>query len=838
MEGNGLEAPLVVMVSSTVLDLPDHRKAVLEACLSQDCTPKMMEFLPAVDSDAIAASLEMVALADIYIGVFAYRYGHIPDGYDKSITEMEYEQAVQRGIKRLVFFIDEDHSVKRNQVETGLGAEKLQALKDRIGNERVAAYFKSPEDLRAHVISSLEFLLRARRDTFEVATNHEEIFKLARQRIASNTLPLSQHVKSVDVYIPRRADRIDNKGFIVDADAGQKIDDLLNTLILTLSTNDKSINLIIGSQGCGSTSMALAVVEHICRVGEASKNSDVATLPAVFDCGKLNYKIGDAFAILKQQLPIFPIDKKAPHNPLLIVLDSFDHRTLGDAMLQRYFIQELIQFQASHKERFHLIITCREDYVDSIWTGLYTAASESLRGELNCYRLGEFTRIDIEVWLKKYSHAMKLSVPLQLDALRTRHLLELCANPLMLTLTASLLSQEDTDLTRDRIIYIVDIYRNLFNHCFNRVSVAWGPISQFREFFFRLAEHFNQPGEMDNVITASDSEIASTIRDSNLLPEEGPKTDQALLSFPWKRQSSLDYLLAEKIHSLILDSQYIPSEILEFLYPTLQHRLSPGVTRMLFELATVDYCKSITKINVMTNVFQMIWNKSLSNSVCDAVNVLHPIFGWLMTVSSDERSISLNQGVPSKLRLFESPEDPARFLCLLGAGEPDGAFRFGSNWVNSDLRHANLSNLNLAGFRFRAADLSHADLTRSDLLNAIFRDAIVKSAGMSQSRLAGVDATEADFTSSDLNAADLSYGNWKGVRFDSCNLRGATFRNANLCEATFDAADLQYVDFRGAIFERTSFYKAKVRQARFDEGLMEDKVDLSVADGRIAKGSE
>ena len=40
-------------------------------------------------------------------------------------------------------------------VETGPGAEKLKALKDRIGEARVAAFFKSPEDLRAHVVEAL-----------------------------------------------------------------------------------------------------------------------------------------------------------------------------------------------------------------------------------------------------------------------------------------------------------------------------------------------------------------------------------------------------------------------------------------------------------------------------------------------------------------------------------------------------------------------------------------------------------------------------------------------------------------------------------------------------------
>ncbi len=97
----------------------------------------------------------MVDDADVYIGVFAYRYGYVPDGYDISITEMEYNRAVATKTPRLIFFIHEDHPVTGKDVETGDGAAKLTALKDRIGKERVAAFFTSPKDLRAHVVEAL-----------------------------------------------------------------------------------------------------------------------------------------------------------------------------------------------------------------------------------------------------------------------------------------------------------------------------------------------------------------------------------------------------------------------------------------------------------------------------------------------------------------------------------------------------------------------------------------------------------------------------------------------------------------------------------------------------------
>lgn len=149
------ESKKIVIVSSTARDLPEHRKEVMDACLRQSMFPQMMEHLPAIDADAIAASLKLVDEADIYLGVFAYRYGYVPKGHDISITEMEYNRAAERGIPRLIFLMHEDHPVKASDVETGEGAQKLKTLKERLERERVGDFFKSPAELRANVIDSL-----------------------------------------------------------------------------------------------------------------------------------------------------------------------------------------------------------------------------------------------------------------------------------------------------------------------------------------------------------------------------------------------------------------------------------------------------------------------------------------------------------------------------------------------------------------------------------------------------------------------------------------------------------------------------------------------------------
>jgi tetratricopeptide (TPR) repeat protein len=147
------------MISSTVLDLPNHRKEVMRGCLQRHMLPKMMEHRPANDDDAIVASLKLVDEADIYIGIFAHRYGHVPKDIRNpqmiSLCEMEYNRAVERGIPKLIFFMGKQHQITSDDVEQGEGATKLVALKERLQTENVPISFDSPDDLRAEVVNSL-----------------------------------------------------------------------------------------------------------------------------------------------------------------------------------------------------------------------------------------------------------------------------------------------------------------------------------------------------------------------------------------------------------------------------------------------------------------------------------------------------------------------------------------------------------------------------------------------------------------------------------------------------------------------------------------------------------
>lgn len=142
-------------ISSTSVDLPEYRQAVIEACLGRGYFPVGMEHWSAKDADAVTVCLSELEDCQLFIGIYAFRYGWIPPGRNVSICELEYDRAKEKGIPRLLFFADENAAWPPKMVDKGDNAVKLEAFKERIGAERVGAFFGSNHELRAEVVQAL-----------------------------------------------------------------------------------------------------------------------------------------------------------------------------------------------------------------------------------------------------------------------------------------------------------------------------------------------------------------------------------------------------------------------------------------------------------------------------------------------------------------------------------------------------------------------------------------------------------------------------------------------------------------------------------------------------------
>ncbi len=89
--------PDSVYISSTFNDLRNFRQAIINCVVSlvDYYKPVSMEFYDAEDVHFVKKCLDDVAACDIYILLMGKRYGYIPKGFTKSITEMEYEKALE-----------------------------------------------------------------------------------------------------------------------------------------------------------------------------------------------------------------------------------------------------------------------------------------------------------------------------------------------------------------------------------------------------------------------------------------------------------------------------------------------------------------------------------------------------------------------------------------------------------------------------------------------------------------------------------------------------------------------------------------------------------------------
>lgn len=171
------ERRLDVMLSSTSKDLPEHRENATVAAGRAGYYVIQMENLTALpqQEDAISVSMAMVEEAEIYLGIFGLRYGHIPrderNPNEISITEMEYRRAKELGMPILIFVMSDDHpapdtsgmKAKEAKAITDAfyerdprGEEKLDLLKKELTANHIVAFFDSAEDLRLKVREALQ----------------------------------------------------------------------------------------------------------------------------------------------------------------------------------------------------------------------------------------------------------------------------------------------------------------------------------------------------------------------------------------------------------------------------------------------------------------------------------------------------------------------------------------------------------------------------------------------------------------------------------------------------------------------------------------------------------
>ncbi|KPA14107.1 signal transduction protein [Candidatus Magnetomorum sp. HK-1] len=142
-----------VYISSTYEDLKDCRKEVYHTLCKLGHQVIAMENYVATDERPLDKCLKDVSSCDIYIGIFAWRYGFVPKGHEHAITEQEYRQAVKTKKRMLIFILDDKASWPMNLVDEN--RSKIMALRNELLDGYITGLFKDKLDLANAVSVSI-----------------------------------------------------------------------------------------------------------------------------------------------------------------------------------------------------------------------------------------------------------------------------------------------------------------------------------------------------------------------------------------------------------------------------------------------------------------------------------------------------------------------------------------------------------------------------------------------------------------------------------------------------------------------------------------------------------
>lgn len=152
-----------IYISSTSYDLKEFREKSYRALrqLRHDVVA-MEDYVASGHHPPLDKCLSDVATCDLYVGIFAWRYGFIPPESNpdqKSISELEYRKACEDNIPCLIFLLDPEApwSPKFMDSSTGEGdqGKKIKIFRQELGQKKIVSFFKTPDELAGLVRASV-----------------------------------------------------------------------------------------------------------------------------------------------------------------------------------------------------------------------------------------------------------------------------------------------------------------------------------------------------------------------------------------------------------------------------------------------------------------------------------------------------------------------------------------------------------------------------------------------------------------------------------------------------------------------------------------------------------
>jgi hypothetical protein len=147
-----------IFVSSTYIDLAEHRSAVNEVLVRMKSQFAAMEYFGSRGEEASAACFAEIDECNVLVGVYAWRYGWQPTQSEPSITEQEFDYGRSTGKTCLCYVVDEDFPWPPRHMDRGEPASRLADFKAKVGR-LVRSKFTTPDNLAKQVAADLARLV-------------------------------------------------------------------------------------------------------------------------------------------------------------------------------------------------------------------------------------------------------------------------------------------------------------------------------------------------------------------------------------------------------------------------------------------------------------------------------------------------------------------------------------------------------------------------------------------------------------------------------------------------------------------------------------------------------
>ncbi len=149
-----------VYVSSTFIDLEKYRLRVKEVLERAGYDVEAMEKYPAFDQRPKDKCLEDVAQCDYYVLIVAHRYGYVPPAdtrKKKSITELEYDEAIVKKKPVLAFLLNEDQPWAPKMMDANSLSAKsaIGAFRKHLQESHGVSFFTTEDNLATAVLEAL-----------------------------------------------------------------------------------------------------------------------------------------------------------------------------------------------------------------------------------------------------------------------------------------------------------------------------------------------------------------------------------------------------------------------------------------------------------------------------------------------------------------------------------------------------------------------------------------------------------------------------------------------------------------------------------------------------------